>query len=203
MHDKLENKAPVETIRPKKDPKDWGADMLKGRQWGVSGKIVEFNAAFGGCYHVEHLDGTKAWYERRELERREPGLKYSPEERAEMLKKMQALSDLFYSQATQTGCHAFIEFAGLMNEFIRVCEEAHAKGLDFPFANTHSGTPLPFAPHNLSYLGEKLGCIYGPGLFASEANRDAFIGVIFDGEYKLVPSNREQRVFGKEWESGV
>ena len=105
-----------------------------------------------------------------------------------MLKKMQALSDLYYSHATRAGCHAFIEFAGLMNEFIKVCADAHKNGQDFPFANTHSGSALPFQHYHLAYLAEKLNCIYGPGLLANEANRRAFIEVLFDGEYKLVPS---------------
>lgn len=109
---------------------------------------------------------------------------YSKEEREQMLAGMSRISALFYSQATQLGCHGFIEFCGLMNEFIKVCGAAHERGEQFPFANTHSGTVLPFEPYNFAYLAEKLDCIYGPAL-EDDANRDTFIAAMFPG-YELV-----------------
>lgn len=193
MRDKLEHGEPVETIEPKKKPKGWDAEALTARKWSVSGKVIDHSDSHGVSYKVRHQDGTEAWYERTELRRRHPGTEYSPEERVEMLKKMQALSDLYYGKACAAGCHAFIEFAGLMNEFIKVCAEAHKSGQDFPFANTHSGSALPFQPYHLAYLAEKLNCIYGPGLLSSEVNRRAFTDVLFDGHYKLVPTEPVQR----------
>jgi len=110
-----------------------------------------------------------------------------------MLQKMEALASLYYGKACAAGCHAFIEFAGLMNEFIKVCADAHKAGQQFPFANTHSGSSLPFQPYHMAYLAEKLNCIYGPGLLSSETNRRAFVDVLFDGEFKLVPAERPTR----------
>jgi hypothetical protein len=104
-----------------------------------------------------------------------------------MLVRMKRITDAFYGRATGVGVHAFIEFCGLMNEFVQVCQEAHARGVNFTQANTHSGQELPFAPHHATYLAEKLNCIYGPSLLSNEANRQAFIQTLFEGVYKLVP----------------
>ena len=194
MRDRLKMGTPVETVEPRKVSTDWQADALRARQWNVSGEVIEESDSHGLIYKVRHADGTEAWYERRELRPQNVGFEHTPEERVEMLKKMQALSDTFYSQATRIGCHAFIEQAGLMNEFIKVCAEAHRAGQDFPFSNTHSGTPLPFKHYHLAYLAEKLNCIYGPALLADEANRRAFIEALFEGEFKLVPADAAEPV---------
>jgi hypothetical protein len=180
----------VETIKPDVESKDWRPEALANRRWSVTGKIVDHSDSHGLCYLVLHEDDTTAWYERRELKPFTSGVDYSPEERAAMLKRMGALSAVFYGQACAIGVHAFIEFCGLMNEFIKVCAEAHKVGHPFPVSNTHTGAPLPFKPYHVEYLAEKLNCIYGPALFAEEANRRAFIETLFDGQFKLVPADR-------------
>lgn len=76
------------------------------------------------------------------------------------LKLMRSASDNFYRAAVGTDNHAFIEFTGLLNEYIQACEMALANGQDFRHANKHTGEPLPLAPHMLDYLNEKLGCIF-------------------------------------------
>lgn len=96
------------------------------------------------------------------------GTTYSKEERTECLRKMQAASDAFYRAAASTGNHAFVEFTGIMNEYIKLCQEAHAQGIDFMSANTHTGSPLPIMGHHVNYLEEKLDCIYGPSLEAAK-----------------------------------
>lgn len=83
-----------------------------------------------------------------------------------MLQKMQETSSLFYRRAVMTGCHPFIEFTGLMNEYIKVCRDNLERGVDFADANTHSGVPLSIQIHQARYLGEKLECIFGPTLRA-------------------------------------
>jgi hypothetical protein len=89
---------------------------------------------------------------------------YSRDERALMLKQMRLASDVFYLHATRIGCHPFIEFTGLLNEYIKICEVAQDKDIDFTQSNAHTGRALPIEKHHVAYLGEKLGCIYGPGL---------------------------------------
>ena len=81
-------------------------------------------------------------------------------ERKKALKQMQAVSDGFYDHAVKIGVHPFIEFCGLMNEYIKACEAANAKGIDFTECNTHTGQQLPMAPYNVEYVNEKLECIF-------------------------------------------
>jgi hypothetical protein len=61
-----------------------------------------------------------------------------------------------------------------MNEYIKICERAHASGFDFTESSAHSGLPLPIESYEAAYVGENLGCIYGPSLQAA-ANRKAFL----------------------------
>lgn len=96
----------------------------------------------------------------------------TPEERKKILKRMKAASDVFYAMAASAGCHAFIEFAGLMNEFIKLCHEAEAQGIPWTHSNVHTGIRLPFKPYHIEYLNEKLECIYGRRLENYEASQD-------------------------------
>lgn len=99
---------------------------------------------------------------------------YTKEEREAMLDMMRATSENFYFQAFRIGCHPFIEFCGLMNEYIKICARAHENGIDFPHASAHSGIAVPMETYEAAYLGEKLGCIYGPSL-QDPANLRAFM----------------------------
>lgn len=112
---------------------------------------------------------------------------YSEAERKEILVKMDRVANQFYGMAVQTGCHAFIEFCGLMTEFQKVCAAAERAGLpNWAQANTHNGTILPFEPHHAKYLAEKLNCIYGPALFATPELREIFVEELFGGSFKVV-----------------
>lgn len=85
----------------------------------------------------------------------------TPEGRQEILRRMREASNQFYAGATSSGCHAFIEFTGLMNEFIKLCSEAEETGMEWVHANVHGEVKLPFRPYHINYLNEKLECIYG------------------------------------------
>lgn len=85
----------------------------------------------------------------------------TPEGRAEMLASMRKASAVFYTAAIHIGCHAFIEFAGLMNQFIEVCRDAETNGRPWTNASVHGGAHLSFEGHQIAYLSEKLECIYG------------------------------------------
>lgn len=78
-----------------------------------------------------------------------------------MLSQMREASAVFYVLARKAGCHTFIEFCGLMNKYIDVCERAAAEGVDFTSTSVHSGQPLPVARHDVQYLAEKFACIFG------------------------------------------
>jgi hypothetical protein len=79
-----------------------------------------------------------------------------------MLERMRFASNRFYRNAVATDCHQFLEFTGLMNEYIKVCESALARGVDFTNANGHTGEHLPLECFERAYVREKLDCIYGP-----------------------------------------
>jgi hypothetical protein len=93
---------------------------------------------------------------------------------------MQAASYSFYRAAVNIGVHPFIEFTGLMNEYVKVCKKAHEQGIDFSECNTHSGISLPMRPYEVSYVNEKLECI-------------------FTGRSVMQESVMQQRAQGKSW----
>jgi hypothetical protein len=94
------------------------------------------------------------------------------EEEKTAIAAMRVASSQFYAAAQATGVHAFIEFTGLMNEYIQICE----KNPGFMHANTHSEKPLVLADFEAAYLAEKLDCIYGPSLRASPQLARAVLG---------------------------
>ena len=97
---------------------------------------------------------------------------YTKPELLAMISQMQAASNEFYRAALRIGCHPFIEFTGLMNEYIQMCREALTQGQDFTETSIHgSGQPLPMKEHHRAYLTEKLECIYGYSLEAITAKR--------------------------------
>jgi hypothetical protein len=98
-------------------------------------------------------------------------IQYTKAEREVMLDQMRRASDAFYYLAARTHCHPFLEFTGLMNEYIGLCQKAHALGIDFTMTSIHTGKALPIEDHHIAYLGEKLGCIYGSSLDADKAKR--------------------------------
>lgn len=81
-------------------------------------------------------------------------------EREAALQQMQIASSHFYAMAQKIGNHPFIEFTGLMNEYIGACELAHQQGIDFTDCNVHTGHELPIPGHMVDYINEKLECIF-------------------------------------------
>lgn len=85
---------------------------------------------------------------------------FNQEERTEIIRKMRAVSNQFYGAAVQIGNHPFIEFCGLMNEYIDNCQRANEQGIDFTQCNTHTGLDLPIPQFSINYINEKLECIF-------------------------------------------
>ncbi|HET9954109.1 MAG TPA: hypothetical protein VFQ61_06380 [Polyangiaceae bacterium] len=79
----------------------------------------------------------------------------SAEQRRVILDAMDLEIDQFYVQAQAIGFHQFIEFAGFMREFVKLCRELEARGKDFRWWAVEP------QPYHASYLGEKFGCLYG------------------------------------------
>lgn len=102
---------------------------------------------------------------------------YNKEERAKQVKAMREVALAFYPQAANTHVHAFIEFCGLMQKFIDICENTSKKGRDFNESNTHTGDALVVAEHDVAYLAEKFDCIFGPTL-ADPRLRQVFLNAM-------------------------
>lgn len=85
---------------------------------------------------------------------------HSAEERERMLAQMQSVKDGFYAAAVRIGNHPFLEFAGVLHEYIEACRTAHFAGIDFTQCNAHSGVNLPLHGHQVDYINEKLSCIF-------------------------------------------
>ena len=81
-------------------------------------------------------------------------------ERERILNQMRQLSSMFYNGAIHIGCHPFIEFTGLINEYIQACERAHFNGIDFTACSVHTGQVLPLQSFEKKYINEKLECIF-------------------------------------------
>ena len=84
----------------------------------------------------------------------------SKREREVALEQMKEAADDFYRSAVRIGNHPFIEFAGLMNEYIVACRAAHRDGVDFTECSNHRGKALPLHPVMNAYINEKLECIF-------------------------------------------
>lgn len=109
-------------------------------------------------------------------------MEYTKEELLELAKQMRQTANAIYPMLMRCNVHPFIEFNGLMQKYVDVCERAAAKEIQFPFANEHSGQQIPVEPHDMLYLAEKLRCIFGPTLDANPEARRAFIQGLF-GEH--------------------
>lgn len=92
----------------------------------------------------------------------------SPEERETALNKMETAVDDFYRQAICIHNHPFIEFTGIMQAYIKTCRRAHEAGIDFTECNRHTGNPLPMESFEISYLNEKLNCIFDGRIIAHD-----------------------------------
>lgn len=86
----------------------------------------------------------------------------NPQTPEEILVAMKVASNNYYREAIATNCHTFIEFTGLINEYIKICERNLKQGVDFTKSNVHSpGEPrLQVGDFELEYINEKLHCIF-------------------------------------------
>lgn len=109
---------------------------------------------------------------------------YTREELRDKIEQMRAAANVFYSLAVDIAVHPFIEHTGLMNEYIKLCEQALEAGIDYTQCNTHTGQSLPILEYNASYLGEKMNCIYGPSFVSNKEALRAFVGALTEGQFK-------------------
>ena len=86
----------------------------------------------------------------------------NPQTPEEILVAMKAASQNYYREAIATKCHTFIEFTGLMNEYIKICERnLKQRGLNFTETSIHTDKPrLHIEEWELDYINQKLQCIF-------------------------------------------
>lgn len=95
----------------------------------------------------------------------------SPQTPEEILIAMKAAADNYYREAIATNCHTFIEFTGLINEYIKICDRNfRQRGIDFTKTSVHcpGESKLQIEGWELDYIKEKLRCIF-PNLKLVEA----------------------------------
>lgn len=90
------------------------------------------------------------------------------QELLEIIKQMQVVSSIFYSGVIHCKNHAFIEFNGFMNEYIKICAYNLAQGIDFTKCNIHSGNQLYIQSYQKEYIREKLECIFSGAITLSQ-----------------------------------
>lgn len=93
------------------------------------------------------------------------------DDRERALRRMDEAVNRFYGAAVQIGNHPFIEFAGVMAAYVKSCQRAHQSGVDFTECNRHAGSELPMESFEIEYLVEKLDCIFGGRIRASDRSR--------------------------------
>lgn len=87
----------------------------------------------------------------------------SPQTPEEILQAMTIASDNYYREAIATNCHTFIEFTGLINEYIKICQRnLKQRGVDFTKTSAHcpGGPRLQIEEWELDYINDKLRCIF-------------------------------------------
>lgn len=73
------------------------------------------------------------------------------------IQRMKKIITDFYDQAVHVGVHPFVEFAGMMREYVQMLERLDEEGKCI-FMN--SVRPRDY---ELAYLEDKLECIFGKG----------------------------------------
>jgi hypothetical protein len=86
-----------------------------------------------------------------------------PQTPDEILKAMKIAANNYYREAIATNCHTFIEFTGLINEYIKICERnLKQRGVDFTKTSAHCPDEprLQIESWQLDYINDKLRCIF-------------------------------------------
>lgn len=114
-------------------------------------------------------------------------------ELSDLVNKMQDVADSVYAMFFHTGmgaqAHAFLEFNGLLQKYVGICRSAAQVGIDFRHLNRHTGKALPIADHDVTYLVEKLDCIFGEALRSNERFKQIFM----EGLFGCKPEHRGKR----------
>lgn len=73
-----------------------------------------------------------------------------------IIERMEICTDVFYPMAQRAECHPFLEFNGIMREYIELCRDSLEQNVDFI-----EDWPKSVKLYRLEYMAEKLNCIFG------------------------------------------
>lgn len=114
---------------------------------------------------------------------------------------MQEIASKFYHAAIHVHNHPFIEFNGLMTEYIKCCETALAEGVDFTLCNVHTGKQLPMFEHQVRYTNEKLECIYtGRSVLKENTTVEEYTFNLRVQHYYMDEGAEIAKILGKDWQ---
>lgn len=86
----------------------------------------------------------------------------------DIVQLLQKLCDHFYWLCFRNGlaskCHPFLEFNGVMQQYVSMCRSAADNGIDFAHCSVHQNRSLPMRVADASYLADKLNCIFGAAI---------------------------------------
>lgn len=99
--------------------------------------------------------------------------------------EMRKIVDRFYFQAIGVGNHPFIEWTGLMHEYVSICQLALNEGIDFTSCHIHSEEALPLHPVNIDYLAEKVRCIFGRSINAHPDEFQTFVKLVAEADTEV------------------
>lgn len=85
---------------------------------------------------------------------------------AQTLARMNAVVEevywLMFHRGVGTRLHPLLEFVGVMREYLRICGDLEARGIDYRKLSVHSLSVVEIEPYRIEYLAEKLSCIFAP-----------------------------------------
>jgi hypothetical protein len=93
-----------------------------------------------------------------------------PANPAESLRRAREMSSAYYALGAQCGIHSMIEWCGVMSEYVKMLESAHAEGIDPCEVDQHHADCKVSIPEFMaSYFTEKLGCQLKPFIRANRS----------------------------------
>lgn len=68
--------------------KEWTKAGWTARRWSVEGTVLCHSDSHGLCYHVQHADGSEAWYNPTEIRKRRKTSPPDPVKRGQAIRKL-------------------------------------------------------------------------------------------------------------------
>lgn len=107
----------------------------------------------------------------------------SPADPAEALLRAREMSSAYYALGAQCGIHSMIEWCGVMTEYVKMLECAHATGVDPRDVDQHHADCKVVIPEFMAtYFVEKLGCQLKPFIRADRSMWRKLLEDWFEGE---------------------